>query len=247
MVGADQSDDNASCGAAVGWSPVRRVWQRPWVRVSRELQLPRELFRALRPDDRAGVGLAEQAVDRNVRREARYRDASIAERVEERFGELEQPAVEECEEASHRYGEAAKVGVQAERCDQQENIDEAVREVDIGKRHARCELVGDRHARAAQVAALLECELLEASIAYQDALLLCRRDASCNPLEHDKVPSRRRQPQVHERLILAGGEQAARAQPREPGRHTIDPVKRQQQTNRSERYRRILSDLLPVA
>ena len=59
-----------------------------------------EVFHPLGPEERAGVGLADEAVDGDVRAQSRVRDTPIAKRIEKGFGELEQAAVEECDDAS---------------------------------------------------------------------------------------------------------------------------------------------------
>jgi hypothetical protein len=68
---------------------------------------PREERHSLRsqgPDERAGVGLADEGVDVNLGAQVGGGDAAVSEGVEEALGEFEQPAVEE-----HLHGSSSVI------------------------------------------------------------------------------------------------------------------------------------------
>uniref|UniRef100_A0A7S2HLC9 Uncharacterized protein n=1 Tax=Haptolina brevifila TaxID=156173 RepID=A0A7S2HLC9_9EUKA len=63
--------------------------------------IKRHPFGTLRPNERARVRLADEAIDVDVGRQASERDSSVAKWVEEGFGKLKKATVEEREEPRH--------------------------------------------------------------------------------------------------------------------------------------------------
>ena len=109
------------------------------LRACRELDIPTVAVHSTADSSLKHVRLADEAVELQVLPNR----ALVAKRVEEALGQLEQPAVEEREEARHRDGEPAEVGVEPKGRDEQEHVDEDVRKVHVGERHARRELIGE--------------------------------------------------------------------------------------------------------